>query len=66
MEKIRVSELLWDHYQMLQRYLVGKRIKNIISCTEYNVVLLMEDGTMVDFSHYEDELLFDIRLPAAK
>lgn len=66
MDNRQVSEFLWDYYQMLQRYLVGKRVKSIIRCTESNVALLMDDGTIIDFSHLEEELFFDICLPVYK
>lgn len=61
----RVSKLLLDDFDMLSRYLEGKAVKKILNCTETTITLLMEDGIIVDFSHLEDEIIFDISLPAS-
>lgn len=62
MAKARISELLMDDYQMLARYLEGKSIKKILSCTETQVALLLDDGIIIKFLHLEDELIFDIKI----
>lgn len=61
----QVSKFLTEDYQMLSRYIEGKAIKKILICTESNITMLMEDGIIIDFSNLEDEILFDIRLPAS-
>lgn len=45
---------------MLRRVLEGKAVKRILGYTEDHVALLMEDGTVVKFLHFEDELIMDI------
>ncbi|MDD2586097.1 MAG: hypothetical protein PHT79_08665 [Syntrophomonadaceae bacterium] len=59
-----VSLLLVDDYRLLTRYLEGKVIKKIVACTEKNVAMLLEDGIIIHFLQLEDELIFDIELPA--
>ena len=61
MAKVQISELLMDDYRMLAHYLEGKSIKKILSCTETQVALLLDDNTIVKFLHFEDDLIFDIK-----
>ncbi|MGS0763889.1 hypothetical protein [Syntrophomonas curvata] len=65
MARCQVSKLLLDDYDMLSRYMEGKAVKMILNCTENNISMLMEDGIIIDFSNLEDEIIFDIRLPAS-
>ena len=65
MARCQVSKFLLDDYYMLSRYIEGKAVKKILNCTENNITMLMEDGIIVDFSNLEDEIIFDIRLPAS-
>jgi hypothetical protein len=65
MARYQISKLLLDDYNMLSRYMEGKAIKKILNCTENNITMLMEDGIIIDFSNLEDEIIFDIRLPAS-
>jgi len=65
MARCQVSKFLLDDYHMLSRYMEGKAVKKILNCTENNITMLMEDGIIVDFSNLEDEIIFDIRLPAS-
>jgi membrane protease subunit (stomatin/prohibitin family) len=48
---------------MLNRYAVGKSIKSILDVKENKITLLLDDGTIVNFSQFEDEIIFDIELP---
>ncbi len=57
-----VSDLLIDDYQLLKRYVEGKKIKKIVECTETIISLLIEDGILLKIFFLEDELLFDICL----
>jgi hypothetical protein len=61
----QVDPLLLDDYQLLTRYAEGKKITKIVKCTGTQIVLLLEDGVELYFSHLEDELIFDIELPLA-
>ncbi len=61
----RVSSLLHDDYRMLQNHVEGKRIAKVLSFTENNITLLMEDDIIVDFVQLEDEIITDIKLPQA-
>lgn len=63
MQPARVSALLRDDYLMLKRYLEGKTIKKILTCTETSISMLLDNGIIVDFIHLEDEIIFDINLP---
>lgn len=65
MARCQVSKFLLDDYDMLSRYMEGKAVKKILNCTENNITMLMEDGIIIDFSNLEDEIIFDIRLPAS-
>lgn len=65
MAPYQVSKFLRDDYDMLSRYMEGKAVKKILKCTETTITMLMEDGIIIDFSNLEDELIFDIRLPAS-
>lgn len=65
MARCQVSKFLLDDYDMLSRYIEGKAVKKILNCTETNITMLMEDGIIIDFSNLEDEIIFDIRLPAS-
>jgi len=64
MDKHRIDPRLVDDFINLNRYTVGKKISQIVKCTETQIVLLLEDGTHLYFSHLEDELIFDIELPS--
>ncbi|MDD2621309.1 MAG: hypothetical protein PHC92_11660 [Syntrophomonadaceae bacterium] len=45
---------------MLRNYVEGKKVQKVISCTENQISLLMEDGNIISFLQLEDELIFDI------
>lgn len=64
MQTASVSALLRDDYLLLQSYLEGHMIKQILKCTETKVSILIENGVIVDFIHLEDEIIFDIKLPS--
>lgn len=57
-----ISDLLIDDYQLLQKYVEGKKIKKVAQCTESLITLLMEDGVLLKIFFLEDELMFDICL----
>jgi hypothetical protein len=57
---LNISRLLLKEYNLLRRVLEGKAVKRILGYTEDHVALLMEDGTVVKFLHFEDELIMDI------
>lgn len=63
MHKHKIPLILQDDYQLLIRHAVGKSIKKILDLTENNISLLLEDGTVVSFLRFEEELIFDIELP---
>ncbi|MDD3024605.1 MAG: hypothetical protein PHE26_11975 [Syntrophomonadaceae bacterium] len=60
MNKSLFSRLLIDDYRMLRNYVEGKKVQKVISCTENQISLLMEDGNIISFLQLEDELIFDI------
>lgn len=62
-EKNTISPLLFDDYNLLSRYVEGKRIIKIKDCTETHISLLLEDGILLDFLYLEDEVIFDIETP---
>lgn len=55
-----ISDLLVEDYQLLTRYIEGKKVKKVSECTENIITFLMEDGVLLKISFLEDELLFDI------
>lgn len=61
--KCPISGLLQDDYKLLNHHIVGKSIKKILDFTENNISMLMEDGTIINFLQFEDELIFDIETP---
>lgn len=63
MSNKKVSPWLLEDYQMLVDYMEGNTIEKVLSLTDTQVILLMEDKVVIKFSHLEDELIFDIELP---
>lgn len=59
----KTSLLLQDNFELLNRYTVGKSIKSILDVKENKVAFLLDDGTIISFLQFEDELIFDIELP---
>ncbi|MEN6460686.1 MAG: hypothetical protein ABFC94_04850 [Syntrophomonas sp.] len=57
-----ISLLLQDNFELLNRHIVGKSIKKILDVRENNISFLLDDGTIIMFSQFEDELIFDIEL----
>lgn len=55
-----ISYYLFEDYQLLKRYLEGKKIKKVTECTENIISLLLEDGVLLKIFFLEDELFFDI------
>lgn len=64
MRKKWENSMLYEGYQMLAKYIEGKKIKKVLHLTETSITLLMEDDTTVQFLCLEDEIIFDIKLPA--
>lgn len=56
------SSLLWDHFNMLVQHLEGRRIDQVLTCTENSISLLLENDVIVIFSNLEDELIVDLEL----
>lgn len=47
---------------MLVQHLEGKRIDQVLTCTENSISLLLENDVIVVFSNLEDELIVDLEL----
>ncbi len=59
----QVSSWLQDDFNMLKNYLEGKIVKRVLSLTENDISILLEDGIIIDFVYLEDEITFDIKIP---
>lgn len=64
MRKKRISDMLFEDYQMLAQYIEGKKIKKVLALTTTSITLLLEDNTIIDFLWLEEEMIFDIKPPS--